>query len=54
MPDAARQALTALVVRRRQLNQMLVAERNRLYPSRPDGRESIGRVMAVLKPGLPW
>lgn len=34
MPDAARQALTALVVSRRQLNQMLVAERNRLYPSR--------------------
>lgn len=52
MPDAARQALTALVVRRRQLNQMLVAERNRLYPSHSDGRESIGRVMAVLEAEL--
>lgn len=52
MPDAARQALTALVVRRRQLNQMLVAERNRLYPSHPDGRESISRVMTALKAEL--
>jgi transposase len=52
MPDAARQALTALVVRRRQLNQMLVAERNRLYPSHPDGRESIGRIMAALEAEL--
>ncbi|MBK5017927.1 IS110 family transposase [Pantoea sp. S62] len=52
MPDAARQALTALVVRRRQLNQMLVAERNRLYPSRAGGRESIGRIMAVLEAEL--
>lgn len=52
LPDAARQALTALVVRRRQLNQMLVAERNRLYPSRPGGRESIGRIMAALEAEL--
>lgn len=48
MPDAARQALTALVVRRRQLNQMLVAERNRLCPSHPDGRASISRIMSAL------
>lgn len=50
--DAARQALTALVVRRRQLNQMLVAECNRLYPSRPGGRESIGRIIAALEAEL--
>lgn len=52
MPDAARKALTALVVRRRQLNQMLVAERNRLYPSYPDSRESISRVMKALEAEL--
>lgn len=52
MPDAARQALTALVVRRRLLNQMRVAERNRLYPSQPGGRESIGRIMAALEAEL--
>lgn len=52
MPDAARKALTALVVRRRQLNQMLVAERNRLYPSHPDSRDSISRVMQALEAEL--
>jgi len=52
MPDAARKALTALVVRRRQLNQMLAAERNRLYPSPPDSRESISRVMKALEAEL--
>lgn len=52
MPDAARKALMALVVRRRQLNQMLVAERNRLYPSHPDSRDSISRVMQALKAEL--
>lgn len=52
MPDAARKALTAMVVRRRQLNQMLVAERNRLYPSHPDSRESISRVMKALEAEL--
>lgn len=52
MPDADRKALTALVVRRRQLNQMLVAERNRLYPSHPDGRESISRIMTALEAEL--
>lgn len=30
LPEVTRQELTAIVVRRRQLNQMLVAERNRL------------------------
>ena len=35
LPEITRQELTAIVVRRRQLNQMLVAERNRLYPSHP-------------------
>ncbi|NIG21374.1 IS110 family transposase [Pantoea sp. Al-1710] len=52
MPDAARKALTALVVRRRQLNQMLVAERNRLYPSHPDSCDSISRVMPALEAEL--
>ncbi len=52
MPDAARKALTAMVVRRRQLNQMLVAERNRLYPSHPDSRDSISRVMQALEAEL--
>jgi transposase len=37
LPDAAQQALTALVTRRRQLVEMLVAERNRLTLA-PSGR----------------
>jgi transposase len=37
LPDAAQQGLTALVTRRRQLVEMLVAERNRL-PLAPAGR----------------
>ena len=52
MPDAARQALTALVARRHQLNQMLVAERNRFSPSHPDGRQSISRVKKALEAEL--
>jgi transposase len=52
MPDAVRKALAALIVRRRQLNQMLVAERNRLYPSHPDSRDSISRAMQALEAEL--
>jgi transposase len=49
LPEITRQELTAIVVRRRQLNQMLVAERNRLYPSHPGSRESIGIIIDVLE-----
>jgi len=52
MPDATLQALTALVVRRQQLNQMLVAERNRFYPSHPGGLESISRIITALEEDL--
>lgn len=47
LPDAERQALAAMVVRRRQLIAMLVAERNRLYPSHP-----IPRTRKALIPSL--
>lgn len=52
LPEVTRQELTALVVRRRQLNQMLVAERNRLYPSHPGSRESITIIIDVLESEL--
>lgn len=49
LPDAERQVLTAMVVRRRQLITMLVAECNRLHPSHPNSRKSIKTIMAVLE-----
>lgn len=52
LPEVTRQELTAMVVRRRQLNQMLVAERNRLYPSHPGSRESIAIIIDVLESEL--
>jgi transposase len=42
VPDAALQDLTALVTRRRQLIEMLGAERNRLAVARPALRRSVG------------
>ncbi len=38
-----------MVVRRRQLNHMLVAERNRLYPSHPQSRKSIDNIIDALQ-----
>lgn len=49
LPDAERQVLTAMVVRRRQLITMHVAERNRLHPSHPNSRKSIKTIMAALE-----
>ncbi|WP_109046092.1 IS110-like element ISEc32 family transposase [Escherichia coli] len=48
-PDEARAVLAAMVVRRRQLNHMLVAERNRLYPSHPQSRKSIDNIIDALQ-----
>lgn len=41
LPDAERQVLAAMVVRRRQLITMLVAERNRLHPAHPQEKALI-------------
>ncbi|MBS6741030.1 MAG: IS110 family transposase [Enterobacteriaceae bacterium] len=49
LPDAHRQLLAAMVVRRRQLTIMLTAERNRLHPSHPQNHESIRFIISVLK-----
>lgn len=49
LPDEARAVLAAMVVRRRQLNHMLVAERNRLYPSHPQSRKSIDNIIDALQ-----
>lgn len=49
LPDAHRQLLAAMVVRRRQLTIMLTAERNRLHPSHPQNHESIRLIISVLK-----
>ncbi|ECG8633956.1 transposase [Salmonella enterica subsp. salamae] len=43
LPDAERLVLNAIVVRRRQLIAMLVAERNRLYPAHPQSRKASGK-----------
>lgn len=48
LPDEARAVLSAMVVRRRQLNHMLVAERNRRYPSHPQSRKSIDNIIDAL------
>lgn len=49
LPDAHRQILAAMVVRRRQLTIMLTAERNRLHPSHPQSYESINSIISALK-----
>ncbi|HBM0024900.1 TPA: IS110 family transposase [Salmonella enterica] len=52
LPDAERQVLAAMVVRRRQLISMLVAERNRLYPVHPQSRKSINIIIKALEDEL--
>ncbi|EDX7952701.1 IS110 family transposase [Salmonella enterica subsp. enterica serovar Minnesota] len=52
LPDAERQVLNAMVVRRRQLIAMLVAERNRLYPAHPQSRKSISIIIKALEDEL--
>ena len=52
LPDEARAVLTAMVVRRRQLNNMLVAEHNRRYPSHPQSRKSIDNIIDALESEL--
>ena len=52
LPDAERQALAAMVVRRRQLIAMLVAELNRLYPSHPQNKKSINTIIKALEDEL--
>ncbi|WP_339053894.1 IS110 family transposase [Arsenophonus endosymbiont of Crataerina pallida] len=47
LPNAERQVLAAMVVRRRQLITMLVAERNRLYTAHPQNRKSIIIIKAL-------
>jgi transposase len=49
LADEARQTLIALVTRRRQVLDMLTAERNRLSVSRATARKSIKEVIEVLK-----
>ncbi|EIQ0901767.1 IS110 family transposase [Escherichia coli] len=49
LPDAERQLLAAMVVRRRQLITMLVAERNRLHPAHPQSRKSINIIIQALE-----
>lgn len=51
-PDVERQVLAAMVVRRRQLIMMLVAERNRLYPAHPQSRQSINIIIKALEAEL--
>ncbi|HGA5941628.1 TPA: IS110 family transposase [Salmonella enterica subsp. enterica serovar Muenchen] len=52
LPDAERQVLNAIVVRRRQLIAMLVAERNRLYLAHPQSRKSMNIIIKALKDEL--
>jgi transposase len=41
-----------MVVRRRQLIAMLVAERNRLHPSHPQNKKSINTIIKALEDEL--
>ncbi len=50
--DAERQVLTAMVVRRRQLIAMLVAERNRLHLTHPQSKKSINTIVKALEDEL--
>lgn len=52
LTDADRQVLAAMVVRRRQLITMLVAERHRLYPAHPQSRKSINIIIKALEDEL--
>ncbi|MCK7177155.1 IS110 family transposase [Enterobacter cloacae] len=52
LPDAERQVLTSMVVRRRQLIAMMVAERNRLHLAHPQSRKSINIIIKVLEDEL--
>ena len=52
LPDTECQVLTAMVVRRRQLITMLVAERNRLHPAHPYNRKSINIIIKALEDEL--
>ena len=49
LPDAEQRALAALVARRRQLGDMLVAERHRLRTADPSVRGSVETVVAFLE-----
>lgn len=52
LPDVERQVLAAMVIRRRQLIAMLVAERNRLHPVHPQSRKSINIIIKALEDEL--
>ncbi|MBD2803253.1 IS110 family transposase [Xenorhabdus sp. ZM] len=52
LPDAERQVLAAIVVRRRQLIAMIVAERNRLHLAHPQSRKSIKIIIKALEDEL--
>lgn len=52
MPEESREKLTALVVRRRQLIAMLVAERNRTHPTHPSTLQSVHTIIGALKEEL--
>lgn len=52
LPDAERQVLNAMVVRRRQLIATQVAERNRLHPAHPQSRKSINTIIKALEDEL--
>lgn len=52
LPDAERQVLAAMVVRRRQLITIMVAERNRLHSAHPQSRKSINIIIKALEDEL--
>ncbi|EEX6977478.1 TPA: IS110 family transposase, partial [Escherichia coli] len=52
LPDVERQVLVAMVIRRRQLIAMLVAERNRLHPVHQQSRKSINIIIKALEDEL--
>jgi transposase len=52
LPDATTQALADLVTRRRQIIQMIVAERAREERASPRARKSIGRLLKTLQAEL--
>lgn len=52
LPDAEAQALTALLTRRRQVVEMVTAEKNRLHTARPSMRKEIRRHILWLEKSL--
>lgn len=52
VPDAATQELVALLERRRQLVEMLTAEKNRLAVARPSVRPSVQQMIRVLEQAI--